>query len=146
MLAPGLFGAARLMGGSLFTSISSVTAARGGVISSIVVGRAGAGGAGPLTFVRGMAKKKGGRVQDRRVRMSLSTSGRYNRIVHYFDLHTAPLMLTINLPRNDPLLAQPPADPPPAQVRHHAHAPPLDDPPSLAPLPTQTPHYPRARA
>ena len=79
MLAPGLFGAARRMGSSLFTSISpaTCTAAPGGIISGLFAGRAGAEigmgltGAGPLMFVRGMAKK-GGRVQDRRVRMSLS--------------------------------------------------------------------------
>ena len=143
MLAPGLFGAARR---SLFTFISSATAPPGVIISSIVAGRAGAGvgtGAGPLTFVRGMAKKKGGRVQDRRVRMSLSL---HLRSIRSHNPHSAPLMLTTNLPRNDPLLTQPPTDPPPAQIRHNAHAPPLDDPSRLAPLPTQTPHCPRARA
>lgn len=32
----------------------------------------GMGNVGPLMFVRGMAKKKGGRVKDRRIRMSPS--------------------------------------------------------------------------
>ena len=86
MLAPGLFGAARRMGSSLFTSISpaTCTAAPGGIVSGLFAGRAGAEigmgltGAGPLMLVRGMAKK-GGRVQDRRVRMSLSP---YDHTIH----------------------------------------------------------------